>query len=246
MHTFYHEDLCNSGEIILSEEESKHCIRVLRLTKNDKIELIDGKGRRVLASIIDDKPNKCKLIVDESKAIENPRDLYLHLAVAPAKSNERNDWFIEKAVETGIDEISFIQTKNCERSKVNIERYKKIAISAIKQSKQYYLPKINDAVKIGDFIKSASEDFKFVAWCEEKTQNIKSELENIALQVGGNTNQKPKVLIVIGPEGDFDQTEINSATKQGFKTISLGKNILRTETAALYVVTAANVLLCNK
>jgi 16S rRNA (uracil1498-N3)-methyltransferase len=143
------------------------------------------------------------------------------------------DWMIEKCTEIGISEITFIETENSERNKINIERCEKILIQAIKQSKQYWLPKINNIISYNSFFKNIkTEDYNcLLAWCIEEKISINSVF-----------NQNKPTLIMIGPEGDFTENEVKIALQKNFKPISLGNNILRTETAAIYTCSVLNYL----
>lgn len=241
MHLFYTPDIV-SDNYTLNEEESKHCIRVLRLTIGDKIQLIDGRGGWYEAEIKDDDQKRCTVNVIQSKKNVGKRNWQLHIAIAPTKSMDRLEWFIEKATEIGIDEISLIDCKNSERGVVKTERLNKVAVSAIKQSLKAYLPKVNELVDLKKLIAS-SADFKgqkFIAHCN-LTPNPSplgeggSHLKTL-YQKGNNT------LVLIGPEGDFSVEEIKLAIDNGFKEISLGESRLRTETAALYACTTVNIL----
>ena len=220
MHLFYTPDI-NSHTYTLNEEESKHCVRVLRLNEGDKIQLIDGNGGFYDGEIIDTKKEVGK------------RNWHLHIAIAPTKNMDRLEWFVEKATEMGIDEISLIDCKNSERSIVKTERIQKVAISAIKQSLKAYLPKINDVVDLKKFI-ATTKDFKgekFIAHCQSAgLSHIKSQY-----------TPKQNALILIGPEGDFTIEEVKLALDNGFKEVGLGESRLRTETAALYACAALNV-----
>lgn len=240
MHVFYQTDL-SQNQIVLSEHESKHCVRVLRLKNGDEVDLADGKGTHAKAVIVDDHPKKCVLQITEStlhtQAESSGRNYYLHIVVAPTKNFDRMEWFIEKATEAGIDEITFIETENSERAKVNLDRCEKIAVSAMKQSKQWYLPKINALQKITDFFKQDIQGAKFMAWCETNdtaliNQKIKQLIEN-------------HITILIGPEGDFTEAEVKLAQQHQFVPVSLGKTILRTETAALYACFTVKAILSN-
>ena len=234
MHIFYQPDL-TQNEIFLDEEESKHCVRVLRMKKDDEVELIDGKGSSAIAKIIDDNPKRCVLNIINRKSHILNRTYKIHIAVAPTKNFDRMEWFIEKAVEIGIDEISFIECKNSERVKVNMQRWEKVAISAMKQSKQFWLPKINDVRKSDEVMKELSdEELKLIAFCET---DIKQTLHH---QITKSSNHQ--ITILIGPEGDFTKDEIDFAIKNNFKTVSFGENRLRTETAALYACMVINIL----
>jgi 16S rRNA (uracil1498-N3)-methyltransferase len=236
MHIFYQPDL-TSDEILLNEEESKHCIRVLRMKKGDEVDLADGKGTHAVATIIDDNPKKCLLEIKIRNLKSEIRNYRLHIIVAPTKNFDRIEWFIEKAVEVGIDEISFVECENSERAKINMERCGKIAISAMKQSKQWWLPRLNGLVKLNELLKNGTHaGAKFIAWCEtEQTAQLSNKQINHATSL--------PITILIGPEGDFTAKEIELATQAGYAPISLGSSILRTETAALYTCMAVKALL---
>ncbi|MCU0421619.1 MAG: 16S rRNA (uracil(1498)-N(3))-methyltransferase [Bacteroidia bacterium] len=233
---FYHTNL-SVDEIILDENESKHSIKVLRLNVGDKIILADGKGNIATALITDNHPKRCKLNIIERLFVspqDKGRTYNLHLLIAPTKNAERMEWFLEKAVECGIDEITFIETERGERTKVNMDRLEKIAISAMKQSKQWYIPKINLPIPFNIAIKKVEGEVKLLAWCEEeKGVLLRSQL----------ANQPKSIVICIGPEGDFTLQEMKDALELGFAPITLGNTILRTETAALFGVMACKAIL---
>ncbi|MCF8254182.1 MAG: 16S rRNA (uracil(1498)-N(3))-methyltransferase [Bacteroidia bacterium] len=218
-----------------SEEESKHCIRVLRKKAGDIITLIDGAGTEATAVLEIDNPKKCSGRIIERTHHHPNRNYYLHIAIAPTKNFDRMEWFIEKATEIGIDEITFIETENSERAKVNLERCQKILVSAIKQSKQFYLPKLNPLVSFKDCLnQNTSVKNKWIAWCPTpQTKNLGVELTQL---------KQLDSLVLIGPEGDFSSKEIALAEQYSFKAISLGSNILRTETAALYAVNSFSIV----
>jgi 16S rRNA (uracil1498-N3)-methyltransferase len=242
MHIFYQPNL-STNEILLNEEESKHCVRVLRMKMGDEVQLIDGKGTSAIAKIIDDNPKKCVLNILNRKSHVLNRTYKLHIAVAPTKNFDRMEWFIEKAIEVGIDEISFIETENSERSKINLHRCEKIAISAIKQSKQFWLPKINDVIPYGKFFENSElrnseiPQFRFIAYCETDISNTFHQ------HIFKSSHQH--INILIGPEGDFTQPEVDTAKANGFIPVSFGENRLRTETAALYACMATHILLAK-
>ncbi len=240
MHVFYQPNITET-QITLTEDESKHCVRVLRLKKGDEVYLADGKGTEAKAIIIDDHAKKCVLQITNqilhSQLQSSGRSYYLHIMVAPTKNFDRMEWFIEKATEVGIDEITFIETENSERAKVNLERCEKIAISAMKQSKQWYLPKINTVIKLQDAIKNCEADAKFIAWCPTNyTELFGQQLTTIKAK---------NIAVLIGPEGDFTTKEIELSQHHNFRPTSLGKTILRTETAALFVCIAAKTISSN-
>lgn len=242
MHLFYQPDL--SGEtILLSEEESKHAIRVLRMSIGERVELVDGKGTRAGAEVVNDHPKRCELRIHSRSTEKTNRDYYLHIAVAPTKNIERTEWFVEKAVEIGIDEITFLDCEHSERGVIKLDRIEKVAVSAMKQSQQSWMPLINEMVSFSSFVKAASADVKLIAHCEDGQKNT------MPLALSGQpsatlslTNNKRRILVLIGPEGDFSHSEIEAAFADQFTAVSLGETRLRTETAALYAVTAASLL----
>lgn len=233
MQLFYYPNL-SLGAFSFNEEESKHCIKVLRNKTGDTLQLIDGKGRLAQAIITKDHPKKCEGEITQVTLFEPNRSYQLALSIAPTKQHERIDWLVEKACEIGIDEINFIACENSERERINIDRLQKICISAIKQSKQYYLPALGELKPLRDHLKTASDWQKYIAWCET------NPTEHLAQQL--NQSEK-KIHLLIGPEGDFSAKEISLSQEAGYQPISLGSNILRTETAAITAVaTVAAVL----
>jgi 16S rRNA (uracil1498-N3)-methyltransferase len=232
MHIFYTPDI-SSDHYMLSEEESKHCIKVLRLAKGDHVNLIDGKGGFYLAEIVDDHHKKTLVKVVEKK-IQQKRNYKLHIAIAPTKNVDRIEWFLEKATEIGIDEVSFIECQNSERAVVKTERLNKIVTAAIKQSQQAYHPLLHEPLKFKEYIRTfkSEESEKYIAHCRNSE---KSKFSNI-YKAGKDA------IILIGPEGDFSEEEISMAEDAGFKSISLGGNRLRTETAALVACHTVSLL----
>lgn len=231
MHLFYTPDL--SGDSYkLNEEESRHCTKVLRLTAGDIIHLTDGKGGLYTASITDVSGKQCEVNIIENKTEYGKRNFFLHLAVAPTKSIDRLEWFLEKATEIGIDEITPLLCKRSERDVVKTERLNKVITSAVKQSLKAYYPKLNEITRLKDFLNIPFEGKKYIAHCEE-TSRI--PLKN-AVSISDN------VLILIGPEGDFTSEEIALAISKGYEPISLGNSRLRTETAALVACHTINLI----
>jgi 16S rRNA (uracil1498-N3)-methyltransferase len=235
MHLFYTPDI-NTEIYTLTEEESKHAIRVLRLVKGDIIQLIDGKGNLFQAEVADDHPKRCTVHVIDVQKEYHKRAIHLHIAMAPTKNMERTEWFLEKAVELGLDEFTPLQCEHSERVIVKTERLHKIVVSAMKQSIKAYEPVLNELVTFPKFIKALAvfEGEKFIAHCE-RDQQQPSLLKN-SYSKGANA------LILIGPEGDFSAQEITLALENGFQEISLGKSRLRTETAALAACHTINLL----
>ncbi len=225
MNWFYAKEL-TSGFFEFDADESKHCVRVLRLKSGDLVQLTNGFGILFQGVIIDDNPKKCVVKIGELIKTEPINKSYLHLAVAPTKNIARFEWFIEKAAEIGVNEITPLQCDHSERIVIKPERFEKIQIAAIKQSQQTWLPKFNPITRFSNLINSNQSGQKFIAFVDEKQkQTLKS-----AYLPGSDA------LILIGPEGDFSANEIKSAIAAGFAPISLGKNRLRTETAALVAV----------
>jgi 16S rRNA (uracil1498-N3)-methyltransferase len=235
MHLFYTPSFSNTELFTLSEEESKHCLRVLRLTVGSEIILIDGKGGWYKAIITDDNAKRCEVKIVEVKKEHGKRKVHLHIVIAPTKNNDRMEWFLEKATEIGIDEVSLIECKNSERTTVKTERLEKIAVAAMKQSLNAYLPSINDIIPLKKFIETTNhfKGQKFIAHCNEATG--KTHLKTLY-------TKGKEALVLIGPEGDFTPDEVQLALKNGFKEITLGNSRLRTETAALYACMVINVL----
>lgn len=232
MHLFYVPNI-SGAEVILDETESKHAIRVLRLQTGDLVQIVDGTGGLFKAEIADANPKKCKLAIIESEWNFGKRNFHLHIAIAPTKNNERLEWFLEKATEIGIGEITPLISERSERKTVNPERLEKILVSAMKQSVKAYLPRLNSPQSFKELVKQPSNGKKFIAYIEEK-QSV--HLKNV---VGKNDN----VLVLIGPEGDFSPAEVQLALQNGFQPVSLGDSRLRTETAgivACHIVNLAN------
>lgn len=222
MNTFF--GIIQNKAAILNEDESLHCVKVLRHKVGDTIEVIDGNGTRAVGTIQAAHAKQCAVALSQIETVTKNRNYYLHIAIAPTKNIERIEWFVEKAVEIGIDEISFIRSKNSERTVVKDDRIRKVAESAVKQSKQAYLPKLNSLMDYKEFVKNHKADIQLIAHCEED----KKELINSFV-----TKQKSYILL-IGPEGDFHKEEINLALNSNYKAVSLGEHRLRTETAGIY------------
>ena len=217
---------------LLTAEESRHCAKVLRMKPGEKIHVIDGKGNFYDGSLSLVSEKKCEAVIVGGPVPKRKRDYYLHLAIAPTKQADRIEWMVEKAVETGIDEISFIQCKNSERIVIRQDRIQKIAESAVKQSLQAFIPKVNPLVSFKELLAKNISDQKLIAHCSgSEKKNLKS------------LNFKNKsTLFLIGPEGDFTIDEITLALENNFSAVSLGENRLRTETAGLYVCQAVAIL----
>jgi len=230
MQLFYQPDLILNTTQILNEEESRHCAQVLRLKAGDTIYLTNGKGSLFTAELLEVNHKKCLLAIKQEAKNDKPPHYSLHLAIAPTKSMDRMEWFIEKAVEMGIDEITPLICSRSERKEIKIERLKKVAIAAMKQSLKYYLPTINEAISFNEFIIKTKVNQAYICFGEAP---VNSNLQHY--NTGTNAN-----LFLIGPEGDFTPKEIIIATERGYKPLNLGTSRLRTETAALHVVSIVN------
>ena len=231
MQLFYAPDI--SGKTYtLNEEESKHCIRVLRLTTGDEITLVDGKGGLFQTRIIAPEPKRCQVEVVESTFEFEKRSYYLHVAIAPTKNIERFEWFLEKATEIGIDEITPLLCEHSERKVINNERLEKVIVSAMKQSIKAYAPKLNTLTPFKQFIQAQDPKSTFIAHCQTKgLHHLKNELNSIN-----------KITVLIGPEGDFSPEEVSKALALKIKEISLGNSRLRTETAGIVACQIVNLI----
>lgn len=231
MHLFYTPDL-QTDTYKLSEEESRHCVRVLRLTEGETLFLVDGKGLFCEAVISIAHPKACMLQVVERKYNYGKRDYKLTIAVSPTKNIDRYEWFLEKATEIGIDEVIPLISRYSERKEIKPERLEKVIISAIKQSIKAFLPVLNPLQTFRETIKMPCTGLRFIAHCHE---GEKSLLRDVVLK-------GKDVLILIGPEGDFSNEEVELAIKEGFIPVSLGDSRLRTETAALVACHTVNLI----
>jgi 16S rRNA (uracil1498-N3)-methyltransferase len=223
MQLFYNKDISDeSKSFSFDKEESKHIVKVLRKTEGDKLYVTNGLGYLFIAEIILATERKCAVTIIETKK-SNATNFYIHLAVAPTKMNERFEWFLEKATEMGINEITPIICDHSERKIIKTERFDKIIQSAMKQSLQYFLPILNEPISYKQFISKNHEGNLCIAHCEEtKKQLLKSVIK-----------PKEKYTILIGPEGDFSEKEIKLALENKYVPVSLGNTRLRTETAAI-------------
>ena len=223
MHVFYTPDI-TSDEYVLNEEESRHCIKVLRLGVGAEVYLIDGKGGRYTAEIVAETKRNVTLRVIETIREYNRRNHHLHIAVAPTKNIDRLEWFLEKATEIGIDEITPIICDRSERRVVKEDRLNKVITSAVKQSLQAYHPVLNPQTNLSDFLAQSGDSVKMIAHC------ISGQERQYISQIA---SPHQHYTILIGPEGDFTPDEIALALQSGFKPLTLGNTRLRTETAAL-------------
>jgi 16S rRNA (uracil1498-N3)-methyltransferase len=224
MSYFFQPDILN-GINHLNQEESKHCIRVLRYKNGDIIQVLDGKGGKYSCELLNTDANATLFrIIEREKA--DLRSSLLHLAISPTKNSERIEWLIEKTVEIGIERITFLICEHSERRKINLDRIRKKAVSALKQSGNLFLPEIVEMIPFQDFIKKESEtNLKFICNAQQGKGNF---LKDHIIPNNSCT-------VMVGPEGDFSQQEITNAIKSGFLPVSLGNSRFRTETAGLVV-----------
>lgn len=220
---------------MLSEEESKHAIRVLRLTQGEKIHLVDGRGGLYETEIIDAHPKRTTLRVLSVQENFGKLSYEVHLAVAPTKNIDRIEWFLEKATEVGLTSYTPIICEHSERKEVKVERLEKVAIAAMKQSLKAYLPTVKPAITFNKFIQEAAQD-------KEISMGIAHCVDSEKKYISTSFSSKGKYLILIGPEGDFSEKEISQAIEAGFVPLSLGEARLRTETAALTSVIEVSLL----
>ncbi|MDB4534619.1 16S rRNA (uracil(1498)-N(3))-methyltransferase [Vicingaceae bacterium] len=231
MKLFYTPEIDNEKTFTLSESESKHAIRVLRLKEDDTITLINGKGSYYDATITDGNPKKCEVKITSIR-LENNGKPNLHIAIAPTKNNDRTEWFIEKCTEIGIHEITPTLCKHSERKKIKQERFEKTAISAMKQSLKATLPIVNELTNFKDVINSSFDGKRYIAHCYKNEQKHFKDIY-----------QKEKnVTILIGPEGDFSEEEVALALEKGFEPITFGESRLRTETAGIVACATFNLI----
>ena len=224
MQLFFNPDLNpEHKEFTFDKTESRHIVRVLRKSEGDTLKITNGKGFLFTASISIASDKKCLVKIISFTESKKPWNYYLHIAIAPTKLNDRMEWFLEKATEIGIDEITPIICHHSERKVVKLERFEKIVLSAMKQSLKLFIPKINEPITFKEFIKQKTSANLFIAHCEEQDK------KSFKKEIIPNTD----ITILIGPEGDFSSNEITTALNQNFTPVTLGESRLRTETAAL-------------
>jgi 16S rRNA (uracil1498-N3)-methyltransferase len=225
MHRFYAEQLeTSSRTLTLNEVESNHASKVLRLNVDQSIEIINGKGLIAQAKIAVAHHKRCEVEIENIEFHEKSEQ-QIHLAICPTKGNDRFEWMLEKIVEIGVDSITPLISENSERSKLNYERLEKIILSASKQSLRAYMPNLNPQEKVSDFI--ANNKNALMAHCDSRFERESLNSKHLSSES----------TIMIGPEGDFSKKEIELALHHGLKSVSLGNNRLRTETAGLVAVT---------
>ena len=221
---FYQPDI-EVGE--LTKEDTQHAVRVLRMKEGDELWLMDGRGVFYRAEISAASNHKCAYRIIETLPQERTWLGHLHIAMAPTKLNDRTEWMAEKATEVGVDEFSFLDCQFSERRNLKTERIDKIVVSAMKQSHKAWKPVVNDMLSFSQFVKEERKGQKFICHCYEgERPNLFDVLK-----------REEDATVMIGPEGDFSIEEVRLAESLGWKSVSLGKSRLRTETAALMAVT---------
>lgn len=236
MHLFYCTHI-QAGVAILSPEESGHCIRVLRLTEGDIVKIIDGTGVSYDAEITVPDSKKCELKILQSFLNPNPRNYKIHIAIAPTKNMDRFEWFVEKAVEIGVDAITPVICERSERRVLKTDRLHKLIISTMKQAMILNQPLLDELISLDSFFKNLDNhtENRFIAHCIPEEKKLLSQAILPAIDT----------LILIGPEGDFTINEVNKAIANHFIPVSLGANRLRTETAGI-VASHTTVLVNDK
>ncbi len=209
--------------LALSEETSKHVVQVLRMQEKEKIKLTDGLGFFYEATIEDANRKKC-LVSWQQKILQPAPELKVRIAISLVKNNSRFEWFLEKATEVGVTEIIPLICERTEKQKAKPERMQSILISAMLQSQQAYLPKMEAPVSLKKFLTQNNSSQKFIACCDERFET---------LLLTGLPHYQKDCLLLIGPEGDFTKEEIEAAVTLGYQPVSLGPTRLRTETAGM-------------
>ena len=227
MQLFYNSEITTATtQFTFDKTESRHIVRVLRKKENDKIFITNGLGQLFTSEVIIANDKKCLVKITLVEDFKKPWNYYLHIVIAPTKLNDRLEWFLEKATEIGIDEITPIICEHSERKVFKTERMEKIIHSAAKQSLKYHFPKLNEPISFKQFLTTNFTGQLFIAHCEEtEKKSLKSQL---------SPNQKTTILI--GPEGDFSAKEIQQSLEHNFIPVSLGESRLRTETAGVVAV----------
>ena len=238
MHRFFAPDIADS--FTLPEEESRHCVRVLRLVEGDEIEVIDGTGILYRCRIVLAHAKHCGVEIVSQQACPPHWGSKIMIAVAPTKNLDRIEWMAEKCAEMGIDRITPLLCRHSERKVLKTERLHKILVAAMKQSLKAQLPQLDEMTPIEDYLAEESDAQRFIAYCDESLP--REERKSLAQVYNPNLD----AVVMIGPEGDFDPQEVAEALKAGFIPVTLGESRLRTETAALMAVATMHAILSVK
>ncbi len=231
MHLFFAPDF-SAEQPFLPEEEARHALKVLRLDVGDTVHVTDGRGNLYAGTIAGAEAKKCRLVVLRHEPESGKRGFTIRVAVAPTKSADRTEWLVEKCVEIGVDQISFVLCERSERRHFNLDRVEKIAVSAMKQSLKAYLPQLEELVPLRKFLQSMPAGHKYIAHLVEGERQL---LQHAAPASG-------TYCVLIGPEGDFTPSEVVAAQAGGFVPVSLGMSRLRTETAGIVACHILNLV----
>lgn len=229
MRLFY--DPAIASNPVLAEAEAKHATKVLRLGVGDAIQVVDGLGNLFTCKITEVNKRDCQLAILEKTTYPKP-EKHIHIAIAPTKNQDRIEWFVEKCIEIGVQEITFLNCTRTERNKLNMERINRIAVSAMKQSLKYWMPTINELVDFKSFMGSCSDSSKMIAHLNEGERYFVHTIQH----------PQPSYCMLIGPEGDFTDEEVELAIQSGFTPVSLGESRLRTETAGMVSCVQLNLV----
>ena len=231
MQIFYTPDI-SGNQYIFSQDESKHIVKVLRLKNGDTIYQTDGRGTLYTSEITDASPKSCEVKLVNKKSRAKERGFYLHIAIAPTKNIKRFEWFLEKATEIGVDEITPLYCRYSERDHIRHDRLERVITSAMKQSLKLYHPKLNELTDYTDFINHETSASTFIALCDaQPKQHLKNALK-----------MNRDVVIVVGPEGDFSTEEKQMSKDQGYEAVSISSSRLRTETAGVVACSIVNTM----
>lgn len=233
---FYVPDAAHAHE--LPADEASHAVKVLRLTAGDEMMLMDGQGNFYRAVVIVASNHHCMYDIQETQPQERPWQGHIHLAIAPTKLMDRTEWMVEKAVEIGVDEMTFLDCQFSERRVVKTQRLEKIAVSAMKQSRKAWKTEIHEMTFFNDFITTPRSGYQYIAHCYEEVERsfLFEQMKTLA--------PTEDVTILIGPEGDFSIDEVRNAIGKGYQSVHLGSSRLRTETAGLSAVMMAQLSKC--
>lgn len=228
MRLFFDPSIETTGA--LEESEAHHAIKVLRLKQGDTIQVIDGKGHLFTCSIGTLTKKDCSVQIIQKQYFE-PSTNYIHIAISPTKNQDRIEWFVEKAIEIGVQEITLLHCERTERTRIKEERIERIVVSAMKQSLKFWSPKVNYLTEFNDLLSTCNTETKLIAHLNEgERHTINSVAKNNS------------TTILIGPEGDFTDQEVTTAFNAGFTPVTLGKSRLRTETAGIFACVQLNLL----
>lgn len=231
MNVFYLPE-AKIGTMVMPEDESKHCVKVLRMTVGERFCVTNGKGSLFDAQLVEAMPKHAVIELSNERAGYDNTSYNIEIAVAPTKLNERMEWFLEKATEIGISRVRLFTSYHSERREANVERFRKVMIAAMKQSIKSNLPIIDEIVSFENLVKQPFDGQKFIAWIDD----------DVTEQLCDLYKKGQNALVLIGPEGDFSKEEVNLAKQNGFVPVSLGEARLRTETAALVACHTLNLI----